>query len=511
MGAVRIDSLMNGLKSASTNAAGGKAVGSAGVKKEEQAGAGQGAGFSEALAKAQPKKRGGDEGKAQEPAAKSAPAAGTDKAAKKQVKGKGKDDKKDATPVDGSAAHQSGDSVTGEDEAASPTAVDAEGDVTSDDSADDSADGDGASPVLEGKTPVVPDPTQVLAAAQAAVANPVPAAVPATSAETPAAGPLGAGSAEPVRPVRAAKQDAGTDAKQVADEGADQAVVATADEGEQKEPGKDEGVVAHPEADATAAAAGVARPKEAVRPVAERGQADADNGGDAEGTGVGVQAQGNKVAAKDLAAPVARFTELFRQFADHSGERDGEGKTAEKVTSPTDVMLATVAGEHNATKAPATPHVQAAPAVPATPEVRFAEENHPKVVTAVKAQMVPGGGAIQLRLDPPDLGPLRLEVRMEDGAMSASFVTANEQATSLLTHTLGQLKHALEGAGISVDKLQVRQGSKDQFADNSDQQRQQQGGMAGDQSSARQEQQRREMLNRMWRKVAGEDPVDLVA
>ena len=76
------------------------------------------------------------------------------------------------------------------------------------------------------------------------------------------------------------------------------------------------------------------------------------------------------------------------------------------------------------------------------------------------------------------------------------------------SHSLAQLKHVLESQGVSVDKLHVTQTPRDQQADN-DNNRQQPG---SDNPSARQEQQRREILQRMWRKLAnGSDPLDMVA
>jgi flagellar hook-length control protein FliK len=253
--------------------------------------------------------------------------------------------------------------------------------------------------------------------------------------------------------------------------------------------------------------------KQAVKAVGQ-GQ---DDGGDAdtqEDTGETV-AQGKLAvgplakATVDAASPAAQFHEMFVSASD-KGDGEDEDKGATVTVSPTDVALTAMVNDATAgtKQAGETKQAQVAPApLPVPPEVRFAEDNHPKVVSAVKTELLPGGGTIQLRLDPPDLGPMRLEVRMEDGQMSASFVTASDQATSLLTHSLGQLKHALEGAGISVDKLQVRQGSADSFSENMEQQKQ----GTSDQSAGQQEQQRREMLNRMWQKVAGGDPLDLVA
>ena len=97
--------------------------------------------------------------------------------------------------------------------------------------------------------------------------------------------------------------------------------------------------------------------------------------------------------------------------------------------------------------------------------------------------------------------------------MSASFQTSNDQATRLLTHSLGQLKNALEIQGVSVERLHVHQVSNSEGtsgkggdSENKD------GRSSSDGRSAQQEQQRRESLRRAWRRARGEpDPLDLVA
>ena len=147
------------------------------------------------------------------------------------------------------------------------------------------------------------------------------------------------------------------------------------------------------------------------------------------------------------------------------------------------------------------------PPVPA--EARFAETNHANIVSGVRTTLLPRGGSMQIRLDPPELGALQVTVEMRDGAMTATFQTSNDDATRLLSHSLGQLKTALESQGVTVQKIQVQQAPKDHQATNyEDQSRQHQ----RDDANARQEQQRREMLRRMWRRISGGvDPVDLVA
>jgi flagellar hook-length control protein FliK len=153
----------------------------------------------------------------------------------------------------------------------------------------------------------------------------------------------------------------------------------------------------------------------------------------------------------------------------------------------------------------------AAPAMPRAdlPEVRFAEQNSPGIVTAVRTQLLPNGGSMQIRLDPPELGAMQVIVRMRDGVMTASFHTSSDEAARLLSHNLGQLRQALETAGMNVERLQVQQSPREESSSRGGQQEQsqQQSGQDG-----QHEQQRREMLQRMWRKLAlGDDPLDLVA
>ena len=138
--------------------------------------------------------------------------------------------------------------------------------------------------------------------------------------------------------------------------------------------------------------------------------------------------------------------------------------------------------------------------------------NHAKIVTGIHGELLPNGGAMHLRLDPPELGDLLVSVQMRDGVMTAAFQTSNDEATRLLSHSLGDLKATLEAQGVTVERLHVQQAPR---------QEQDQGGAgnrndgrnpaAEDQHHARREQQRREMVQRLWDKLAGRDAVDLTA
>jgi flagellar hook-length control protein FliK len=136
-------------------------------------------------------------------------------------------------------------------------------------------------------------------------------------------------------------------------------------------------------------------------------------------------------------------------------------------------------------------------------------------VSAISGQLLPGGGTMQIRLDPASLGQVDVTVRMNDGVMSASFQTSTDDATRLLTRNLGQLKTALEQQGVTVAKLHVEQSSgsstsgdsssgKGKSNSNSDSGTQ---GWTGQQNDQR----RRESLSRMWSRASGLDDLDMVA
>lgn len=151
------------------------------------------------------------------------------------------------------------------------------------------------------------------------------------------------------------------------------------------------------------------------------------------------------------------------------------------------------------------------PAMP--PEKRFASDNVENVVKSVRTQLDAGGGQMKMRLDPPELGALEVAVKMVDGRMTASFTTSNEQATHLLSHSLNDLKQSLEASGISVDRIQVRQSSADNNAQQQPGEHKRDGqSSAFDQHSGRSDQQRRDQVEKMWRKLAyGSDELDFVA
>lgn len=93
----------------------------------------------------------------------------------------------------------------------------------------------------------------------------------------------------------------------------------------------------------------------------------------------------------------------------------------------------------------------------------------------------------ELRLDPPDLGPLRVSLNLSDGVASASFVSAHASVRQALEAAIPQLQQALAQAGISLGQTSVgEQAAQQEFAqqNGSGSQRQQGGASAAAEGAA---------------------------
>jgi flagellar hook-length control protein FliK len=80
------------------------------------------------------------------------------------------------------------------------------------------------------------------------------------------------------------------------------------------------------------------------------------------------------------------------------------------------------------------------------------------------------GGQIRLRLSPPELGSLRLEVTLRDGVMTARLEAETVAAHTVLSESLPQLRERLAEQGIQVERFDIdlmnqsSTGSREQFA-----------------------------------------------
>ncbi|AHV93211.1 flagellar hook-length control protein FliK [Bordetella holmesii] len=76
-------------------------------------------------------------------------------------------------------------------------------------------------------------------------------------------------------------------------------------------------------------------------------------------------------------------------------------------------------------------------------------------VVIFSENLAQGSHTAQLRLDPPDLGPLRVTLSINDGVASASFVSAHAAVRQAVETALPQLQQALSQAGISLGHTNV--------------------------------------------------------
>ena len=149
-------------------------------------------------------------------------------------------------------------------------------------------------------------------------------------------------------------------------------------------------------------------------------------------------------------------------------------------------------------------------AAPYTDAERFSGANATSIVSGVRSQMLSGGGKMTLRLDPPELGAVQVSVVMKDGLASVAFSTDNAESARLISSTLSQLRESLSAAGLSVDRLSVQQApkaeasSRDSDAGNPESRSSSQQYQSNEDGSRR-DQQRRDLLERMWRRAAGDD------
>ncbi|MBK7294567.1 MAG: flagellar hook-length control protein FliK [Holophagaceae bacterium] len=84
-------------------------------------------------------------------------------------------------------------------------------------------------------------------------------------------------------------------------------------------------------------------------------------------------------------------------------------------------------------------------------EAKFAAHASRAMVQTVRE----GRTEVILRLRPETLGPVKIELSMEDGRMNARLESSNPAARELLGASLDHLRGALEARGLSVDRIEV--------------------------------------------------------
>lgn len=110
---------------------------------------------------------------------------------------------------------------------------------------------------------------------------------------------------------------------------------------------------------------------------------------------------------------------------------------------------------------PAAPSVTAGMALPTSaPDADSGHDaltaNAARIARALHSAVNQNGGAVTIRLTPPELGFVRVQVELRDGAASVQFQSDQEAARGLLSNQLGALRGALERQGLTVARLEVQ-------------------------------------------------------
>ena len=124
------------------------------------------------------------------------------------------------------------------------------------------------------------------------------------------------------------------------------------------------------------------------------------------------------------------------------------------------------------------------------------QQNVDRIVKAARTTIGRGGSMIQLCLEPPELGILRIEIRYSNSGVDLQLQATNTRAQQLLQQTNESLRAALEAVGIQTNQIDVQlrldlrndnPANQQQFADdsnNTDQQPSQQSQYSQQQSSS---------------------------
>lgn len=99
-----------------------------------------------------------------------------------------------------------------------------------------------------------------------------------------------------------------------------------------------------------------------------------------------------------------------------------------------------------------------------------------RIVRGLTAMLNHRGGAMTMRLDPPELGALRVQMTIRDGVVSATFAASTGKAHGLLRQHLGLLRSALESHGLTVERLHIQNMTTAQNSQESARSDQQSGG-----------------------------------
>jgi len=154
---------------------------------------------------------------------------------------------------------------------------------------------------------------------------------------------------------------------------------------------------------------------------------------------------------------------LHKDHASVPGPKAVVPSVAQGTAADTALPTTTQPAENAAAVAPPAPSPgsAAAPAAQANvplpePGTLDVDPNVSRVIRGMQGAMNQNGGSVTLRLSPPELGLVRIQMQIEHSQVVAQIHTQSESVRNLLSQQLGQLRHTLESQGLNVTRLQVQ-------------------------------------------------------
>ena len=92
---------------------------------------------------------------------------------------------------------------------------------------------------------------------------------------------------------------------------------------------------------------------------------------------------------------------------------------------------------------------------PEAPSAADMAENVERIVKAARAAISRGSARIEIRLEPPELGSLRIEIKQNAQGLTLELQAGNVRAQQLLQRNIGQLHQMLEANGLPTNQINV--------------------------------------------------------
>lgn len=103
-----------------------------------------------------------------------------------------------------------------------------------------------------------------------------------------------------------------------------------------------------------------------------------------------------------------------------------------------------------------TVSVRPRPAAGESAQSAQARANVERVLRVIRSHATAGRTSATIRLDPPELGTLRLRMELEKDALRLRVETQSAVAHRLLTDELDSLRRGLEAAGLHLERVEIR-------------------------------------------------------